>query len=93
MKNREEIMETEFEGMLEVRDGLVEVGITYTATYNGRGEFYSGIKNGEEVLLTVDNRWSVSIQSLKHRGASLCLYDLKNLTNIKKYSENSLDKI
>jgi hypothetical protein len=81
----EQIKQEVFEGLVEVRDGLVEVGITYTATYNGRGEFYSGIKNGEEVLLTIDDRWSVSIQSLKHRGASLALFDLKNITNIKRF--------
>jgi hypothetical protein len=91
MKNSEQLRE--LRQHFEVRYGLLQVGVAYTATYNGTGEFYSGLTNGEEVILTRPNYWTVFAQSLEHRGANLSLYDLKNITNIKKYSENSLDKI
>lgn len=49
----------------------------YHATYEGRGEFYTGIGTGQRVLVDVGNtaRWSVSIQSLAAPGAWLAVYE------------------
>lgn len=45
----------------------------YHATYTGRGEFYTGIRTGQRVLVDTGNtaKWNVSIQSLEHPGAWL----------------------
>ena len=67
----------------------------YTATYNGHGEFYTGIRNGDRVTVRIDTQTytnhdgrvaaasHVSIQKLADPGAWLCLYDrLEALTDI-----------
>ena len=58
----------------------------FHATYEGRGEFYTGIGTGQRVLVNVGNtaRWSVSIQSLAAPGAWLAVYESQYhlLTNI-----------
>ena len=45
----------------------------YHATYTGPGEFYSGIRTGERVIVDTGNnvQWWVSIRSLENPGASL----------------------
>ena len=45
----------------------------YHATYTGPGEFYSGIRTGERVIVKADQnvKWWVSIRSLENPGASL----------------------
>jgi hypothetical protein len=61
--------------------------VDYHANYRGRGEFYTGIRNGDAVLLRVENQTftcsdgtvkssiSMSIQSLERPGAWLSMYD------------------
>lgn len=48
----------------------------YHATYTGRGEFYTGIRTGQRVLVEVGNtaKWDVSIQSIERPGAWLAVY-------------------
>jgi hypothetical protein len=50
----------------------------YHATYTGPGEFYSGIRRGERVIVATDQNvklW-VSIRSLENPGASLSVSEI-----------------
>jgi hypothetical protein len=73
----------------------------YTARFEGRGEFYSGIRNGDNVALMVETQTytdsdgivkagtvSMSIQSLRNPGGWLCLYnDSNRLSDITPMSD------
>lgn len=50
----------------------------YHATYTGPGEFYSGIRTGERVIVATDTnvRLWVSIRSLENPGASLSVSEI-----------------
>ena len=80
------MQEQETAPTLIVELGQLKKGKSYTATYNGRGEFYTGLRTGEQVLLEKFARWA-SVQSLEHRGAWLSLDNLNDLTNIQEYKE------
>lgn len=72
----------------------------YTARWEGKGEFYTGIRNGDNVALKVTTQTytdsdgrvkasvSMSIQTLRNPGAWLSLYDDTNrLSDIAPMSE------
>lgn len=53
---------------------------TFHATWNGRGEFYTGIKTGDRVLVTTkfagaSNGFHASIRVLDSNNASLGIWD------------------